>query len=270
MVDSGAIRAEIIRVRTRVRSVRCSPTIHVKFDPNPSRNFRHNGVKCRLVQPFLGLGMFSRWFHICGVLWRGLSAAPVMRQISAGPPLISALREGGYVLVMRHASSPTMPPDKASADRENTGLERQLDETGRNTARAMGKAIKALHLPIRDVFSSPTYRRSETVHIAGLPQPRTVAELGDGGQSMAPLQASPAAWLRNMVSQVPPAGTDVMIVTHAPNITGAFGASVADVTDGEILVFRPDGQWRCHARRTHQDRGLAEPRQTEIDIVDRR
>jgi hypothetical protein len=32
-----------------------------------------------------------------------------------------------------------------------------------------------------------------------------------------------------------------MIVTHAPNITGAFGANVSDVADGEILIFRPDG-----------------------------
>jgi len=143
--------------------------------------------------------------------------------------------------LMRHASSPTKPPDKASADRENTTLERQLDENGRNTARAMGSAMKALHLPIGEVFSSPTYRALETVRMAGLPQPRTFAELGDGGQSMQPLQASPAAWLRNMVSHVPPAGTDRMIVTHAPNIIGAFGANVADVADGEILVFRPDG-----------------------------
>ena len=186
--------------------------------------------------------MFNRWFRtlaVAAVIGAGLSAV----RIDAGerPALISALREGGYVLVMRHASSPAMPPDKASADRENTTLERQLDENGRNTARAMGSAIKALHLPIREIFSSPTYRALETVRMAGLPQARAVAELGDGGQSMKPLQASPAAWLRNIVSQAPPPGTDRMIVTHAPNIAGAFGASVADVADGEILVFRPDG-----------------------------
>ena len=188
--------------------------------------------------------MFNRWFHIltaAAVVSAGLLAVRVEAASPASPPLISALREGGYVLVMRHASSPAQPPDKAIADRENTTLERQLDENGRNTARAMGSAMKLLHLPIREVFSSPTYRALETVRMAGLPQPRTVAELGDGGQSMAPLQVSPAAWLRNMVSQAPPAGTDRMLVTHAPNITGAFGANVADVADGEILVFRPDG-----------------------------
>lgn len=168
-------------------------------------------------------------------------ATPLHAADLAGRPLIAALREGGYVLLMRHASSPTAPPDKAIADRENTTLERQLDENGRNTARAMGSAMKKLRLPIGEVFSSPTYRALETARMAGLPQPRTFAELGDGGQSMRPLQASPAAWLRNMVSQAPPAGTDRMIVTHAPNIIGAFGANVADVADGEILVFRPDG-----------------------------
>jgi phosphohistidine phosphatase SixA len=180
-------------------------------------------------------------FALISALLASIIASPLHAETLAGPPLIAALREGGYVMLMRHASSPEARPDKASADRENTGLERQLDENGRSTARAMGNAIRALHLPIHDVFSSPTYRALETVHVAGLPAPKTAAELGDGGQSMQPLQASPAAWLRNMVSQVPPAGTDIMIVTHAPNITGAFGANVADVADGEILVFRPDG-----------------------------
>src|SRR5689334_22125094 len=77
----------------------------------------------------------------------GIGSARAQPLTSA--PLISALREGGYVLVMRHASSPAMPPDKASADRENTALERQLDENGRATARAMGKALRALRIPIR-------------------------------------------------------------------------------------------------------------------------
>ena len=170
-----------------------------------------------------------------------VAVAPARAATTAGQPLIEALREGGYVLLMRHASSPTARPDKAAADRENTTLERQLDKTGRSTSRAMGKAIRALHLPIREIISSPTYRALETVRIAGLPQPRTAPELGDGGQSMQPLQASPAAWLRNLVSMVPAPGTDTLIVTHAPNIIGAFGANLADVADGEILVFRPDG-----------------------------
>lgn len=170
-----------------------------------------------------------------------VAVVPVRAQTTAGQPLIEALREGGYVLLMRHASSPTARPDRAVADRENTTLERQLDKNGRNTARAMGAAMRALRLPIREILSSPTYRALETLRVAGLPQPRTAPELGDGGQSMQPLQPSPAAWLRNMVATAPALGTDTLIVTHAPNITAAFGANLADVADGEILVFRPGG-----------------------------
>lgn len=170
-----------------------------------------------------------------------VAVQPAWAATTPGQPLIDALREGGYVLLMRHASSPTARPEKTVADRENTTLERQLDKNGRNTSRAMGAAMRALHLPIREILSSPTYRALETVRIAGLPQPRTATELGDGGQSMQPLQASPAAWLRNLVATVPAQGTDTLIVTHAPNIIAAFGANLADVADGEILVFRPDG-----------------------------
>ncbi len=182
-----------------------------------------------------------RNFSLLLAVVAAMSVTPAIAASTAGQPLVESLREGGYVLLMRHASSPNARPDKASADRENTTLERQLDKKGRNTSRAMGAAMRALHLPIREILSSPTYRALETIRIAGLPQPRTAAELGDGGQSMQPLQPSPAAWLRNLVATVPAPGTDTLIVTHAPNIIGAFGTNLADVADGEILVFRPDG-----------------------------
>ena len=183
-----------------------------------------------------------RKFSLLLAVLMAIAVTPAQAATAAGQPLIEALREGGYVLLMRHASSPTARPDKTSADRENTTLERQLDKKGRNTSRAMGAAIRALHLPIREILSSPTYRALETLRMAGLPQPRTATELGDGGQSMQPLQPSPAAWLRNVVATVPATGTDTLIVTHAPNIIAAFGANLADVADGEILVFRPDGK----------------------------
>jgi len=173
----------------------------------------------------------------------GIAGAEIAKgEELSGAALVHALREGGYVLLMRHASSPNTTPNKASADSENPKLERQLDKQGRSTARAMGKAIKALHLPVREVWSSPTYRARETVRLAALGNPQTFTELGDGGQSMQALQASPTAWLRTKVADAPPAGSDRFIVTHAPNIIGALGQSVSDIADGETLVFHPDGK----------------------------
>jgi phosphohistidine phosphatase SixA len=160
----------------------------------------------------------------------------------SGAPLGNALKTGGYVILMRHASSPTMPPDKASAQPDNIAVERELDEAGRASARVMGAAMKAMRLPVGAVLSSPTYRALQTVKLASLPSPQTFPELGDGGQSMQTLGQGPGGWLRAKVAEQPRAGTDTLIVTHLPNITAAFGNAAPDVKDGESLVFLPDGR----------------------------
>jgi phosphohistidine phosphatase SixA len=162
----------------------------------------------------------------------------------SGSALVGALQRGGCVLVMRHASSPEALPDKATADPENLGGERQLDEVGRSTVHAMGEALEALRIPIAHVLSSPTYRARETVRLAGLGTPEVVAELDVGGQRdmRAAANGTLSAWLRQTVAVRPPAGSNTLIVTHGPNILGAFGQSAANLSDGEILVFRPDGK----------------------------
>jgi len=112
------------------------------------------------------------------------TVAAMAGQPSTQNELISRLRQGGYVLVMRHASSPREAPSKDIANADNLKLERQLDEGGRRSATTMGDVIRALQIPIGVVLTSPTYRAMETVRLARLASPTTVTELGDGGQSM--------------------------------------------------------------------------------------
>jgi phosphohistidine phosphatase SixA len=158
------------------------------------------------------------------------------------PSLITQLHQGGYVLVMRHASSPQNPPDKSMADPQNREGERQLDETGRATARAMGRAFRTLEIPLGAIFSSPTYRALETVRLAGFGTASTVEQLGDGGHSMARLNGpAPAAWLRAAAARTPAAGENTLLVTHMPNISAAFPDEAAGLKDGETLIFKPDG-----------------------------
>jgi phosphohistidine phosphatase SixA len=166
----------------------------------------------------------------------------VQAETLAGPSLVQHLRQGGYVLLMRHAHSPPTLPDRSSADSGNTHLERQLDETGRDTARAMGKAIRQLAIPVGAVLSSPTFRALETVRLAALGTPRTYAQLGDGGQSMmAGAVRDQTSWLREKVGKRPNAGLNTIIVTHMPNIQVAFGQDATNLTDGEALIFHPNG-----------------------------
>lgn len=164
----------------------------------------------------------------------------VIAQTLSGTTLVSALRSGGYVIVMRHASSPRETPDKQTANPDNVKLERQLDEAGRAAATAMGRALIDLKIPVAEVLTSPTYRAMETVRLAKLPNPHPHDELGDGGQSMQGASDAQAAWFRHAVSQVPK-GTNTIIVTHMPNIARAFPDWGA-VADGEAVVLRPDGK----------------------------
>jgi len=160
----------------------------------------------------------------------------------AGKDLTAALQRGGYVILMRHASSPGTPPAPAQADRDNLLHERQLDDAGRASARAMGAAFHHLRIPIGQVLCSPTYRALETARLADLVSVQPYEQLGDAGQSMtADPSGTRGAWLRGKVTQSPQPGTDALIITHAPNIREAFPAEGADLADGEALIFRPDG-----------------------------
>jgi len=106
----------------------------------------------------------------------------------------------------------------------------------------MGDALRQMHIPVGQVLSSPTYRALETVRLARLGQPKTYAQLGDGGQNM---QADPtgtrAAWLRAAVAESPTAGTNTIIVTHFPNVNEAFAKDAGGLADGEALILHPDG-----------------------------
>jgi phosphohistidine phosphatase SixA len=168
------------------------------------------------------------------------SLAPGAAQSLSGAALATALRQGGYVLVMRHANSPAQPPDTADADSANVKLERQLDAAGRDAARIMGEAVKAARIPIGEVLSSPTYRALQTVNLASLGKAKTFAELDEGAAGMqGNAESTRVAWLQAQVLQGPRAGTNTIVVTHAPNIKDSFGI---DAAAGETLVFRPDGR----------------------------
>ncbi len=170
-----------------------------------------------------------------------LAAVTAQPQTLSGTALVNALRQGGYVIVMRHASSPREAPTEKTADPDNLRLERQLDGAGRSTSIGMGKALRDLKIPIGDVLTSPTYRALETARLAQLPDPRPYPELGDGGQSMQKATDEQSAWLRSRTTEFP-AHTNTLIITHLPNIAAAFPQWSSGLEDGEALVLGPDGK----------------------------
>lgn len=174
-----------------------------------------------------GLG----WLLACWAL-----GGTALADDAADARLVTSLRNGGYVLAMRHAHAPRQAPAAASA---NPAPERQLDEVGRSSAAAMGEALRALGIPIGETLTSPTLRARETAERLGLAA-EAIDELGDGGRDMLPdAEGRRSARLRELASTPPAPRTNTLLITHAPNLTGAFGDAATGMADGEALVLEP-------------------------------
>jgi hypothetical protein len=68
------------------------------------------------------------------------------------------------------------------------------------------------------------------------------ADYTEGGLVVTPIENNRrAAALRKIAGTTPPPGTNIIAVTHKPNILDAFGKDWFEVREGEATVFKPDG-----------------------------
>jgi phosphohistidine phosphatase SixA len=151
-------------------------------------------------------------------------------------PIVSALREGGNVLVIRHATA------DAEINRQellrSCLLQRNLTEAGREQAREIGEGIRALRIPIGEVRSSPMCRTRDTARLAfgDVTLDRDLVSPGVIGTEADDERRAEA--MRAMVEDVPPAGENTVLVTHTGNIGSALGEET--VAEGEVLVYGED------------------------------
>jgi phosphohistidine phosphatase SixA len=155
---------------------------------------------------------------------------------SAAPPtdpLVRELREGGHVLVIRHATA------DAEIDRQellrSCLLQRNLTEAGREQARAIGKGVETLRIPIGDVRSSPMCRTRDTARLAFGRATLDRDLLSPGVIGTAADDERRARAMRAMVEDLPPVGENTVLVTHTGNIGTALGEET--VAEGETLVY---------------------------------
>ena len=155
---------------------------------------------------------------------------------------INALRQGGYVIVLRHGATPTDQADTDPLHLENVAQQRQLNDKGREQARTMGAAMRKLNIPVSQVHTSAFNRAVETGQLLGFGEVKPSLDFAEGGLVVTAIENNRRTQaLRKMAATVPPAGSNVIIVTHRPNILDAFGKDWFDVREGEASIFAPDG-----------------------------
>ena len=155
---------------------------------------------------------------------------------------INALRQGGYVIVFRHGATHQDQADTDPLNPKNIAQQRQLNDAGRAKAKEIGEAFRKLKIPVGQVQTSVFNRAVETGTLIGQGDVTSSLDLAEGGLVVTPVENNRRAQaLRKLAATVPPAGTNIVVVTHKPNILDAFGKDWFDVREGEASVFQPGG-----------------------------
>jgi broad specificity phosphatase PhoE len=178
-----------------------------------------------------------------------LSLAHAFAQNLEGRALVEALRQGGYVLYLRHAATDFGQNDDAMTDYANCAQQRNLTEAGRADARAIGAAITQLRIPVGPILASPYCRTRESAElIFGAP---TVSSAVRGGPGTDDGQRYAA--LRKLLSTPVAKGSNVAIASHGNPFRAVAGTTY--LQEGEIAVIEPqgDGKFRIVARITKTD-----------------
>lgn len=167
------------------------------------------------------------------------------RATLAGPALLTALREGGYVLYLRHTSTDFGENDDQMTDFADCTKQRNLTDAGRAEARALGAAIRDLKIPIATVYASPYCRTMETGRLVFANVTRSYAVRGGPARPESPERY---AALRALLSTAVPPGTNVAISSHGNPFYGVAGPPY--LAEGEMAVIEPqgNGQFRVVAR----------------------
>jgi broad specificity phosphatase PhoE len=158
--------------------------------------------------------------------------------------LVEALREGGFVVYVRHAATDRSKEDDVVLDLEDCSTQRNLSDDGREQARELGRALRVLEIPVGAVLASEYCRTRETAELAfgraelepaltGFPEP------GD------PTFAARVRRTRELLAARPPTGENTVLVAHVKNLEEAVGRSLEE---GEAAVFEPLGGTRSRFR----------------------
>jgi len=151
------------------------------------------------------------------------------------------LQRGGHVIVVRHGATHANQADLAPLQPEGPGAQRQLNDKGRDAAKAFGAALKTIGVPVGKTYTSRFNRAFETALLAGLADAEKSTDFTESGMVVSPNEnARRAAALKKLVETPPAPGTSVIVVTHKPNIMEAFGKDWFEVREGEASIFRPE------------------------------
>ena len=176
----------------------------------------------------------------------------VKRHFTEDADLVKSLQEGGYILYWRHAKINHEQLDQKDVDFKDCLTQRNLSNSGREQASAIGTAIKALHIKIDKTYTSPFCRCRDTAGIA-FGDYEVIEGLRFSITASSDETRELVQVLSNMLVDSPVPGSNTVIVSHAANLKETTG--LWPKPEGTIEVFRPldDGRVEYYGKLQEQD-----------------
>ncbi len=166
--------------------------------------------------------------------------------------VLGELRHGGFVIYFRHAATEQTDATDEMADLTRCETQRNLSPEGQAQAAQIGKAIKALDIPVGTVAASPFCRTKDTAQLAfgrvTVNKDLYFVISTDAGETKRLADS-----LRRMLSTLPANGTNSVLVSHSANLREAAG--IFAKPEGAAYVFRPlpNGKFEAVARILPED-----------------
>jgi phosphohistidine phosphatase SixA len=158
---------------------------------------------------------------------------------SADDALWSQLRDGGKVVLIRHATTPSQFGDPEGMRLDDCATQRNLTDAGREQAKRIGQAFAENTVKVSQVRTSQLCRCIDTARLA-FGAATVWEDLTGIVQDSPERRQQKAQALRRALATLPSTpGENVIFVTHNFNIKDATGESVAM---GEALVIQPKGE----------------------------
>jgi len=163
--------------------------------------------------------LFASLLLIAGIQAFEVSMPESRTEASA---LVDRLREGGYIIYMRHSYTEHNQSDRTQSDFGNCALQRNLSRKGREVAAEIGKALKKAQIPIGRVLCSPYCRCRDTAKLA-FGRCETDRKLRFALVSDREETQKLKEHLRTLLLQEPKPGTNTVLVSHTANLKEAAG-----------------------------------------------
>jgi phosphohistidine phosphatase SixA len=160
-------------------------------------------------------------------------------EIAPDRALIEKLRAGGYVIYMRHGKTDNSRPDQLNVDLNDCNTQRLLSDEGRQVAKDVGNAIRKAKIPVGDIFVSPMCRTKESAQLAFGPKFTVINDLFSSTNQTSEQKKPVIATTRRLLSEKVPAGTNRLILAHAPNLADTMG--YFPKVEATVVILVPHG-----------------------------